>query len=88
MNRFTKGMITGLIMGTVLGMYTVVRRTPLLYYRFQMRRRRVGNNVLRTLKRVSGAVSCLGRIGARRSYNLLSKEEDFDRQVDHVRPLA
>lgn len=88
MNRYIKGMITGLLMGTVVGMYTVVRRTPLLYRRFQMHKHRVGRNVFRTLKQISGIASALGGVTTLRSYDLHSREEGLDRQLDHVDSLG
>jgi hypothetical protein len=88
MNRYIKGVITGLFVGTAVGMYTVVRRTPLLYHRFQMRKHRIGRNVMRTLGRVSGAVSALDGVKTLRSYDLRNREEHLDRQLDHADSLA
>lgn len=88
MNQYVKGMITGLLVGTAVGMYTVVRRTPLLYHRFQMRKHRIGRNLMRTLRRVSTTVSALEGVTTLRSYDFRNRQEHLDRQLDYADSLV
>jgi hypothetical protein len=87
MNRYLKGVALGFFVGTVAGICLVVKRNPLLYYKFRMRKNCMSRSIMRKLKQVRGVVSSLGRIITRR-YEDINRQEGLDQQFEDVNPLA